>query len=59
MDKEEKETFEVEICETLVKIVKVPARNKTEALLKVEDDYNNAKHVLSSDDYSTTEFRIL
>ena len=52
--------YEVEIRETLSKVVKVKAENKTEAIDKVEKMHRNEEIVLSGDDYTGyPEFEVL
>ena len=50
--------FEVEIVETLSKIVKVKAKNEDEALGIVSQRYKKSVIVLDSEDYVNTEFKI-
>ncbi len=47
--------FEIEIKETLTRIVTVKASNVYDALEKVNSQYKNEKIVLDSDDHINTE----
>jgi hypothetical protein len=51
--------YEIEVSETLSRIIKVDADYVDEALDKVEDDYNKENIVLNSKDYVNVEFRVL
>lgn len=48
-------TFEVEIKESLSKMVKVKANTIEEALLKTREKYEKQEIVLDSEDFITTE----
>ena len=51
--------FQVEVCETLIRIVTVEAQSEEQALEFVRYDYNNAELVLDSDDFFDVEFEIV
>ena len=51
--------FQVEVCETLIRIVTVEAQSAEQALEFVRYDYNNAELVLDSDDFFDVEFEIV
>lgn len=48
-------SFEIEIKETLSKIVKVDAGNQYDAISKVKEMYRNQEIVLDTEDYVDTE----
>ena len=50
--------FQVEICETFIKIVSVEAKNEQEALKLVRNDYDNKKIVLDND-FFDVDFNII
>lgn len=50
--------IEIEITETLSRIVSVKAKDYTEALGIVQDMYNNEEIVLDSGDYVDTTFNL-
>ena len=50
-------TYQVEIIEYLVRIVKVEAASKDEAYHKVRKMYKNEEIVLDEDDYLLTKFK--
>jgi len=51
--------FQVEVCETLIKIVTVEAQSEEQALEFVRYDYNNAELVLDSDDFFDVDFNLV
>ena len=51
--------YNVEVCETLIRIVTVEALNEEQALEFVRYDYNNAELVLDSDDFFDVDFEIV
>lgn len=51
--------FEVEVCETLIRIVTVEAMNMEDAIKFVKYDYNNAELVLDSDDFFDVDFNVV
>lgn len=51
--------YNVEIVETLIRIVTVEATSEEEAIEKIMYDYNNAELVLDSDDFFDVEFEIV
>ena len=51
--------FQVEVCETLIRIVTVEATSEEQAIEQVMNDYNNAELVLDSDDFFDVEFEIV
>lgn len=51
--------FEIEVCETLIRIVTVEAQNEEQALEFVKYDYNNAELVLDSDDFFDVDFNLV
>jgi hypothetical protein len=51
--------YNVEVCETLIRIVTVEAMNAEDAIEFVKYDYNNAELVLDSDDFFDVEFEIV
>ncbi len=50
--------FEIEVCETLIRIVTVEAMCEEDALEFVKYDYNNAELVLDSDDFFDVNFNV-
>jgi hypothetical protein len=51
--------YEVEVCETLIRIVTVEAMNVEDAIKFVKYDYNNAELVLDSDDFFDVDFNVV
>lgn len=51
--------YQVEVVETLIRIVTVEATSEEDAIKFVRYDYNNAELVLDSDDFFDVEFEIL
>ena len=51
--------FQVEVCETLIRIITVEAQSEEQALEFVKYDYNNAELVLDSDDFFDVEFNLV
>jgi len=51
--------FQVEVCETLIRIVTVEATSEEDAIKFVKYDYNNAELVLDSDDFFDVDFEIV
>ena len=51
--------YQVEVCETLIRIVTVGATSEEEAIEKIMYDYNNAELVLDSNDFFDVEFEIV
>jgi len=51
-----KQIVSIEIIETLSKIVTIEADDEDQALIKAQERYKNEQVVLSSEDYSHTEF---
>lgn len=51
--------YQVEVCETLIRVVTVEATSEEEALEFVRNDYNNAELVLDSDDFFDVQFEIV
>jgi hypothetical protein len=51
--------YNVEVCETLIRIVTVEAMSEEDAIKFVKYDYNNAELVLDSDDFFDVEFEIV
>ena len=51
--------YQVEVCETLIRIVTVEATSEEDAIKFVKYDYNNAELVLDSDDFFDVEFEIV
>jgi len=49
-------TFEIEIKETLSKIIEVKAENENDAFTRVKQMYNDEEIVLDSSDYLDTEY---
>ncbi len=50
-------SFNIEIIETLVKIVKIEAPNVETAISEVREQYNNEEIVLDSDNYLATDIQ--
>lgn len=50
--------YQVEVVETLIRIVTVEATSEEDAIKFVRYDYNNAELVLDSDDFFDVEFEI-
>ena len=51
--------YNVEVVETLIRIVTVEAMSAEDAIKFVRYDYNNAELVLDSDDFFDVEFEIV
>ena len=51
--------FQVEVCETLIRIITVEAQSEEQALEFVRYDYNNAELVLDSDDFYDVDFNLV
>lgn len=51
--------YQVEVVETLVRIVTVEAMSEEDAIKFVRYDYSNAELVLDSDDFFDVEFEIV
>ena len=51
--------YEVEVCETLIRIVTVEAMNAEDAIKFVKYDYNSAELVLDSDDFFDVDFNLV
>ena len=51
--------YEVEVVETLIRIVTVEAMNAEDAIKFVKYDYNNAELVLDSDDFFDVDFNVV
>jgi len=51
--------YNIEVCETLIRIVTVEATSEEQALEFVQYDYNNAELVLDSDDFFDVDFEIV
>ena len=51
--------YNVEVCETLIRIVTVEATSEEDAIKFVRYDYNNAELVLDSDDFFDVDFEIV
>jgi hypothetical protein len=51
--------FQVEVCETLIRIITVEAQSEEQALEFVKYDYNNAELVLDSDDFFDVDFNLV
>lgn len=49
-------TFNIEIEETLQKVVQVKANSLNEAINKVQEKYRNEEYVLNEDDFKGVEF---
>ncbi len=50
---------EIEIQEVLARIIKVRANSAEEALMIVEEQYNNEEIVLDSSDYQYTDINVI
>ena len=48
--------FEIEIKETLSRIIEIKAKSENDAFLKVKKMYNNEEIVLDDSDFVDTEF---
>lgn len=55
----ENNTFQIEITETLQKIVEVKTKNVEEALQQVEEKYKNTDIVLDAGDFIDYEIRVV
>jgi hypothetical protein len=51
--------FEVEVVETLIRIVTVEAMTEEDAIKFVKYDYNNTELVLDSDDFFDVDFNVV
>jgi hypothetical protein len=51
--------FEVEVVETLIRIVTVEAMTEEDAIKFVKYDYTNAELVLDSDDFFDVDFNVV
>ena len=51
--------YQVEVVETLIRIVTVEAMSEEDAIKFVRYDYSNAELVLDSDDFFDVEFEIV
>jgi hypothetical protein len=51
--------YQVEVCETLIRIVTVEATSEEDAIKFVKYDYNNAELVLDSDDFFDVDFNLV
>jgi len=51
--------YNIEVRETLIRIVTVEATSEEQALEFVRYDYNNAELVLDSDDFFDVDFEIV
>ena len=51
--------FQVEVCETLIRVITVEAQSEEQALEFVRYDYNNAELVLDSDDFFDVDFNLV
>jgi hypothetical protein len=51
--------YQIEVCETLIRIVTVEATGEEEALELTRNDYNNAELVLDADDFFDVDFEIV
>jgi len=51
--------FEVEVVETLIRIVTVEAMTEEDAIKFVKYDYVNAELVLDSDDFFDVDFNVV
>jgi len=49
-------TYEIEIKETLSRVIEVQANSEDEAFAQVKQMYNNEEIVLDSSDYVDTEY---
>jgi hypothetical protein len=55
----ETKEYNIEVCETLIRIVTVEATSEEEALELIRNDYNNAELVLDADDFFDVDFEIV
>jgi hypothetical protein len=55
----ETKEYQVEVCETLIRIVTVEATSEEQAIEFVMYDYNNAELVLDSDDFFDVDFNLV
>jgi hypothetical protein len=51
--------YEVEVVETLIRIVTVEAMTEEDAIKFVKYDYNNAELVLDSNDFFDVDFNLV
>jgi len=51
--------YNVEVVETLIRIVTVEAMSEEDAIKFVKYDYNNAELVLDSDDFFDVDFNLV
>jgi hypothetical protein len=51
--------YNVEVVETLIRIVTVEAMTEEDAIKFVKYDYNNAELVLDSDDFFDVDFNVV
>jgi hypothetical protein len=51
--------YNVEVVETLIRIITVEAMNMEDAIKFVKYDYNNAELVLNSDDFFDVDFNVV
>lgn len=51
--------YQIEVRETLIKIVTVEATSEEQAIELVVHDYNNAELVLDADDFFDVEFELI
>lgn len=51
--------YQVEVVETLIRIVTVEAMTEEDAIKFVKYDYNNAELVLDSDDFFDVDFNVV
>jgi hypothetical protein len=51
--------YQVEVCETLIRIVTVEATSEEDAIKFVKHDYNTAELVLDSDDFFDVDFNLV
>lgn len=54
--KQPMKTFKIEVKETLSRVIEIEANSNDEALLKIEELYNQQEIVLDSTDFVETEF---
>ena len=52
-------TYEVCITEFLETVIEVSAQSRQDALRKVEEMYRNEEIILTSDDYITTDIKVV
>jgi len=52
-------TFEIEVQEVLTRLINIEAKNKSDAILKAKEMYNNEEIVLDADDHLSTEFILI